>query len=290
MNNVQQLMKYMLVVVLSMASAVNAKAAAPSGDGMQNNLLLRKIGHEFLRATGDSTSRILPVKELPGGGYHLPLKNQLAFLPDSLAKVVTIFAKAGLLPGHFTFTVTESGSHKIVYGFTSDDVKRGDIPCIGRALPKGNYVLSMYIFPEGLLTGSNKSLIIRCAALLLLLLITAGIIIKKRSDMRHKSLPGTIPLGRYTFDPGKRLLTIGEEQTVLTAKELTLLNILVKKTNQVMDRNTLLKEGWEDEGVITGRSLDMYISKLRKKLLKDPLIKITNFHGRGYALEIRSGQ
>ncbi|SFF08006.1 Transcriptional regulatory protein, C terminal [Chitinophaga sp. CF118] len=57
----------------------------------------------------------------------------------------------------------------------------------------------------------------------------------------------------------------------------------------IIDRNKLLKEGWEDEGVITGRSLDMYVSKLRGKLQKDPDISITNIHGKGYRLSNMSG-
>lgn len=55
-------------------------------------------------------------------------------------------------------------------------------------------------------------------------------------------------------------------------------------SNLVIDRNQLLKEGWEDEGVITGRSLDVYVSKLRKKLEKDPAVSIANIHGKGYRL------
>jgi DNA-binding response OmpR family regulator len=51
----------------------------------------------------------------------------------------------------------------------------------------------------------------------------------------------------------------------------------------------LQKEVWEDEGVIVGRSLDMFISRLRKKFEKDPLVKIVNIHGKGYRLDIGQG-
>ncbi|GEP90692.1 Transcriptional regulatory protein, C terminal [Chitinophaga terrae (ex Kim and Jung 2007)] len=95
-----------------------------------------------------------------------------------------------------------------------------------------------------------------------------------------------ISIGNYQFIPTKGLLVYDSENISLTAKERTLLNIFLKQVNQVIDRNLLLKEGWEDEGVITGRSLDMYVSKLRKKLQKDASISIKNVHGKGYSLNI----
>jgi DNA-binding response OmpR family regulator len=58
--------------------------------------------------------------------------------------------------------------------------------------------------------------------------------------------------------------------------------------NEAIERNRLQKEIWEDEGVIVGRSLDMFISKLRKKLEPDPTIKIAVIRGKGYKLEISS--
>ncbi len=56
--------------------------------------------------------------------------------------------------------------------------------------------------------------------------------------------------------------------------------------NQAMERDQLLKEVWEDDGVFVGRSLDVFISKLRKKLLHDAGIRIINIHGKGYKLEV----
>ncbi len=72
----------------------------------------------------------------------------------------------------------------------------------------------------------------------------------------------------------------------LSKKECELLEILVANSNQIVKRDELTKRIWEDNGVIVGRSLDTYISKLRKKLKDDESIKITNVHGVGYKLEI----
>ena len=74
----------------------------------------------------------------------------------------------------------------------------------------------------------------------------------------------------------------------MSKKECELLKILIEKPNQIVKRDELTKRVWEDHGVVVGRSLDTYISKLRKKLKADNSIKITNVHGVGHKLEIKS--
>ena len=72
----------------------------------------------------------------------------------------------------------------------------------------------------------------------------------------------------------------------LSKKECELLAIFIDSPNQIIKRDELTKRVWEDNGVFVGRSLDTYISKLRKKLKDDTSIKLTNIHGVGYKLEI----
>ena len=76
------------------------------------------------------------------------------------------------------------------------------------------------------------------------------------------------------------------EEISLSKKECELLEIFVAHPNQIIKRDELTKKVWEDHGVFVGRSLDTYISKLRKKLQDDSSIKITNVHGVGYKLEL----
>ena len=71
-----------------------------------------------------------------------------------------------------------------------------------------------------------------------------------------------------------------------TAARTKVLDLLHKKFGELIPRETLMDEVWIKEGVITGRSLDMFVSKLRKKLSPDPELRITNVHGKGYKLEI----
>ena len=68
----------------------------------------------------------------------------------------------------------------------------------------------------------------------------------------------------------------------LSGKEAKALQLFTEKTNQVIDRETLMKEIWEDEGTVVILNVDVLVSKLRKKLSEDPSVKIINIHGRGY--------
>ena len=74
----------------------------------------------------------------------------------------------------------------------------------------------------------------------------------------------------------------------LSKTEIRVLRIFALSPNEAIERNRLQKEIWEEEGVIVGRSLDMFISKLRKELEFDPDIEIVVIRGKGYKLEISS--
>ena len=93
-------------------------------------------------------------------------------------------------------------------------------------------------------------------------------------------------IGRFTFDTQKQLLTIGEKQTKLTTKENELLALLCAHSNEILQRDYALKTIWIDDNYFNARSMDVYITKLRKHLKDDPQIEIINIHGKGYKLII----
>ena len=99
-------------------------------------------------------------------------------------------------------------------------------------------------------------------------------------------IPDLAALGKFLFDVKSQRLLLGSEVISLTDKESKVLELLHKNFGELIPRDTLMQEVWINEGVITGRSLDMFISKLRKKLSADPDLRITNIHGKGYRLEI----
>jgi Response regulators consisting of a CheY-like receiver domain and a winged-helix DNA-binding domain len=105
---------------------------------------------------------------------------------------------------------------------------------------------------------------------------TSGSVIPKKED--HYTI------GNYSFDPLKQLLTIGGQSVKLTTKESELLELLCRHTNEILERNFALKAIWIDDNYFNARSMDVYITRLRKYLGKDPAVKILNVHGRGYKL------
>jgi len=91
-------------------------------------------------------------------------------------------------------------------------------------------------------------------------------------------------LGRYTFDTRKQTLTNGENAVKLTTKESDLLKLLCQNANKVLERNFALKSIWIDDNYFNARSMDVYITKLRKHLKDEPTVEIINVHGKGYKL------
>jgi two-component system, OmpR family, response regulator len=91
-------------------------------------------------------------------------------------------------------------------------------------------------------------------------------------------------IGQYRFDPLKQILSYKEQPVKLTTKESELLELLCRNENLILERNFALKTIWIDDNYFNARSMDVYISRLRKYLGKDPSVKIVNVHGRGYKL------
>lgn len=91
-------------------------------------------------------------------------------------------------------------------------------------------------------------------------------------------------LGKYTFDTQKQVLVADGKSQKLTTKECELLKLLCSHVNDVLERNYALKAIWVDDNYFNARSMDVYITKLRKLLKDDPNIQIINVHGKGYKL------
>lgn len=91
-------------------------------------------------------------------------------------------------------------------------------------------------------------------------------------------------IGSFTFDTQKQILARGEKQTKLTTKESELLSLLCAHANEILQRDFALKTIWIDDNYFNARSMDVYITKLRKHLKEDESVEIINIHGKGYKL------
>ncbi|MCD6200655.1 MAG: response regulator transcription factor [Bacteroidales bacterium] len=91
-------------------------------------------------------------------------------------------------------------------------------------------------------------------------------------------------IGKYLFDANKQELTYGNQIQKMTTKESELLRLLCNNKNKILERNFALRTIWMDDNYFNARSMDVYITKLRKYLKEDPSVEIINIHGKGYKL------
>ena len=109
--------------------------------------------------------------------------------------------------------------------------------------------------------------------------------ILRRSTKRAADVPAAeYTIGKYNFDVTRQLLTYRDQSRKLTTKESELLELLCRHRNEVLERNLALKSIWIDDNYFNARSMDVYITKLRKYLSKDENVEILNIHGKGYKL------
>lgn len=286
------------VAVLSVVVVFYAFTGNTTGkekfDLAKQEIILREIGHEILLHSGDSTSRILPVTKITDNEYQLQFENPFTFQADSLVNIVKRSLASGNIVTDYIVSVLNCSNTQVVFGYAILNTQKSNIvPCSGREQPKNCYLVNLKFQEPGISTVQKGWL-----AGSALLLVLAGLLFFRKSRNRQPEIPATdlptvlpavastIQIGNTHFDTDKRSLTTNNGVIELTPKENKLLLIFAQAPNQVIDRSRLQKEIWEDEGVIVGRSLDMFISKLRKKLENDPSVKLVNIHSKGYKLEV----
>ena len=108
--------------------------------------------------------------------------------------------------------------------------------------------------------------------------------IMRRVRGKNQKVQTVYQIGKFTFDTQRQILSFGDEQTKLTTKESELLALLCSHRNEVLERELALKTIWIDDNYFNARSMDVYITKLRKHLRADDRIEINNVHGKGYRL------
>lgn len=108
--------------------------------------------------------------------------------------------------------------------------------------------------------------------------------IMRRTSSSDIDVSETHQIGTIQYEPVTRILHLKEEQKKLTTKEGQLLHLLCKNRNEVLDRQAALRAIWGDDNYFNGRSMDVYIAKLRKLLKEDERIEILNIHGKGFKL------
>lgn len=116
------------------------------------------------------------------------------------------------------------------------------------------------------------------------LLLKIKAILKRNEEVSREQENREFDLGNYHFNPKLRQLIINGKTQTLSPKENELLKMLAEHLNDLLPRDKALKKIWGSDTYFNGRSMDVYIAKLRKYLKEDPAIEIVNIHGNGFRL------
>ncbi len=258
-----------------------------SPDLKRIHVTMRMVGDAVLAAVGDDTSRVLPIEQ-DGHSYKIPFESSFRFDPDTLVSLIdTVMRKAGV-SDHYLVETEHCASGEIVHSFEigpAIDL----LPCKGRKLPSDCYSILITLMdrhPKDPI-NSEVSFDSKVSSLLLILpfFLVLGLIgyyVRRNNSI---ALDGdTVLLGQSRFDTRNMVLHLDHKEVELSNKESELLAILHQFANAPVEREILLKKVWGDEGDYVGRTLDVFISKLRKKLEGDPSVRIVNIRGIGYKL------
>ena len=248
---------------------------------------LRDVGHQLLLINQDSTSLVLPVIMIDDFKYTLSFQKQLSFEPSNLVSIIKSSFQKTLLPKHYRVEVLQCSDNEVAYSFEIKNQSEKDIiPCAGRFLPSACYTVEIKFINKSTLFFSKQLFLIGFIFLLIVFLLDYQFSKQKLVTKLKENTRSATKIGGFQFYPEQNKLVKQATEISLSRKECELLTIFVASPNQIIKRDELIKKVWEDKGVFVGRSLDTYISKLRKKLKDDTSIKLTNIHGVGYKLEV----
>ena len=258
------------------------------------NLALRQTAHRLLILSGDSTSIIAPVKKTADNVYLVKLERHFNY--DSLPSLLQNSFDAFEIKGKYDVAVWDCQNQELVLGYTSFEFLKGSgVSCGGRnqGLNCYNFTVTFTELPSNsaqspwiwfLLGGFIASTIGAIAYYFNFNLkkkeVIAPPIIENPTDTTH-----LIIIGKTIFDTRNQTILIDNILQKLTFRESKLLQLFCHHQNELIDRDVILKAVWEDEGVLVGRSVDVFVSRLRKVLKNDASLKISNVHSRGYRFE-----
>ncbi|MBS1655881.1 MAG: helix-turn-helix domain-containing protein [Bacteroidetes bacterium] len=244
-------------------------------------VVLRDVGHQLLLTAKDSTSLVLPVKKADENTYQVSFQKEFSFISDSLIDIVQReFKKTGLAT-HYIVSLKDCGQKETVFAFEINSQAGNLTPCRGRKLAVGCYVIEIDLLKKH---GFNFSWLL----LLLIPMGLGGLYVKNRVGKKEEKEPiaatdDYIQLGIFQFYAVDNMLKTGDKSIPLSEKETKALQLFAENINQVVEREKLMKEIWEDNGIVViSRNVDVLVSKLRKKLSGDSSIKFINVPGRGY--------
>jgi hypothetical protein len=287
-----------LVISILITLLVGLTPADKSDDNRQFaqkvNLALRRTAHHLLIAQGDSTSRIPPVRQLNATTFLIRLDKSFNYrqLPSLLQKSLRIHA----IKASYDVAVLNCANGELQLGYSMQDITgQGEVPCKNRDQQPGCRMLQITFATP---TATSPLTLVWWPWAVGLLLIGGGYSLWRGAQSRElensaarniKAITDEdekfVQVGNLIFNPVNQSVNIAGITHTLTYREAKLLHLFLRHPNQLLQRDFILKSVWEDEGIIVGRSVDVFVSRLRKLLQADPTLRIVAVHGVGYKME-----
>lgn len=253
------------------------------------NLAIRQVAHNLYSINNDSTSTIPPVYQKSNNHFSIELRNDIHY--DTLPFFINQAFLDFNISSKYKVTIKNCGSDDIILGYNYLAFEKKQIACVGRdhnskcsiigvtflETEAKNYtylVLSVMFFLGGFgsLFKIRKTSIPNMESII-------------NQDEDEKKI---LQLGSTFFSPESLKVEVNENVKTLTFREAKLLEYFFSNPQQVLSRDNIKLHVWEDEGVTVGRSVDVFVSRLRKILNEDVNLEIKNIHGVGYRLEVKN--
>ncbi len=267
-----------IVIVISALAFINKKNEIPE---KHLEVVLRNLGHQLLLTAKDSTSRVLPVKKLNENTYQVSFQNDFSFVSDTLINLVQRTFQKNALSTEYIVSLKNCKQNETVFAFEINS-HTGDLTgCGGRKLEVGCYVVEIDFLKTDQFNFFWLSILIIPLGLL-------GFCVKNMFRKKEEKEPiadtnDYIQLGSFQFYADNNVLKRENKTITLSEKETKALKIFSENINQIVEREKLMKEIWEDKGIVViSRNVDVLVSKLRKVLADDNSIKFITVPGLGY--------
>ena len=248
------------------------------------NLVLREVGHQLLIIAGNKTKQIPPIQHKNESTFLLKLESKLYY--DTLPYLLNNSLTSYNIDKPYRVMVKDCMQANIILGYTTLAFENKNVPCLGRDAGFSCNVIEVVfeeddksgIFPFRLISGG--------LGFLGMVSFIWLYFFKKDPVITSENEEEVMVIGNLKFDPQNLIIGSSSKSKKLTYRENKLLLAFASQQNQVLTREQLLAEVWGDEGIMVGRSLDVFVSRLRKILALDPSLQIKNIHGVGYRLEV----
>lgn len=261
------------------------------------NLALRRTADHLLRIECDSTSQIPSIVQTKDGVWQIRLEQNFDY--DSLPAILQASLTLHNIDLAYDVLVKKCDDGTIALGYNHFDfLQQGNVACGGRKRSEECQFIEVSFIPS-----IPKTTTVLSNGLWLFLIAAGflGIWLYKRTPTEGPSqtintntstntntepvTQGWTPIGNSKFDLANQVLICGDSKQSLTFREAKLLSLFVSNINKVLEREYIIQQVWADEGVLVGRSVDVFVSRLRKKMADDDSLSLNVVHGVGYRLE-----